>query len=199
MVTLPDLKKRNPLPVVLGKTECKQLFAASDCLKHRVVLAFTYSTGVRISELQHIRIADIDSDRMQVYIQKGKGRKSRYVHLSAVMLNGLRKYFTQYQPQHYLFNGHKPGSLWSTRGIHSALKTSLDKTSIHKKVTMHTLRHSYATHLLEDGLDLYTIQRLLGHANINTTLIYLHIARVCPGYGHSPLDTLYSKDCQSAS
>jgi len=193
LVELPQLKKSKALPVVLSKQECKALFVAPSSIKHRVLLAFTYSTGLRISELQHIRLCDIDSERMQVFVLCGKGGKSRYVHLSEMILGGLRKYFRACQPEGYLFNGKNPGSILSARGIHSILKSALEKTKISKKVTLHTLRHSYATHLLEDGLDLYSIQKLLGHSHINTTLTYLHIARVSPKHGHSPLDTLYTK------
>jgi len=192
LVKLPKLKKSKALPVVLSKKECRELFSKPSSLKHRVLLTFVYSTGLRISELQQIKISDIDSDRMQVFVHHGKGGKSRYIHLSEMMLRGLKKYYQIYRPEKHLFNGHQLGSIWSVRGIHSALKSALAKTKISKKVTMHTLRHSYATHLLEDGLDLYSIQKLLGHSHIHTTLTYLHIARVSPKHGHSPLDTLYT-------
>jgi site-specific recombinase XerD len=155
-IKIPVMKHRFTLPEVLSKVECKELFKAPKSFKHRFLLAFTYSTGMRLSELRFVKISDIDTDRLQVRIRQGKGKKDRCVVLSQnIMMEALKK------------------------------------TTIRKQVSLHTLRHSFATHLLEDGVDLYTIQHLLGHNQISTTITYLHIAQVLPKVAKSPLDTLY--------
>ena len=192
---LPEMKKRQTLPVVLSRAECRRLFAAPSLIKHRVVLSFIYSAGLRLSELRTMLITDIDSDRMQVRIRQGKGMKDRYVTLSPLMLRGLREYFRACRPEKYLFNGKEVGLPFAERGLQWMLKEAVRKAGIKKEVTLHTLRHSYATHLLEDGVDIITIKDQLGHTRLETTLMYLHIAQVRRTLPHSPLDTLYgSKD-----
>lgn len=160
-------------------------------LKHRFLLAFAYSAGLRMNELRHLRIADVDTDRKQIRIRQGKGKKDRYVILSKLIADRLPKYLEQVKPAEYLFEGQAPGMVMGERSIQYIIKEALMKTDIQKSVSMHTLRHSYATHLLEDGVDIYTIQHLLGHSQLSTTIIYLHIAQVVPRVGKSPLDTLY--------
>lgn len=188
---LPAIKKEKKLPVVLSKEECKKLFAAPRTLKHRFLLAFAYSAGLRMNELRHIRISDVDTDRMQVHVRKGKGKKDRYVILSKFICNRLPKYLGELKPQVYLFEGQTPGMVMGERSIQYVINEALQKTDIQKAVSMHTLRHSFATHLLEDGVDIYTIQHLLGHSHFSTTIIYLHIAQVLPKTAKSPLDSLY--------
>ena len=190
-VELPVLRKKKTLPAVLSKEECRMLFRAPKLLKHRVLLAFTYSSGMRMNEVRTVLLADIDSDRMQIRVRQGKGRKDRYVVLSKLMLTGLRKYYLTCKPVKYLFNGGKQGGPLGPRSLQWILNEAIKKTRIKKQVTLHTLRHSFATHLLEDGVDLYTIKEQLGHERIETTLTYLHIARVTRPLAHSPLDTLY--------
>jgi integrase/recombinase XerD len=188
---LPLIKKEKKLPLVLSKEECKALFAAPRTLKHRFLLAFAYSAGLRMNELRHLRLADLDMDRMQVRIRQGKGKKDRYVLLSKFIANRLPKYLAEVKPQTYLIEGQTPGMVMGERSIQYVIKEALMKTDIHKEVSMHTLRHSFATHLLEDGVDIFTIQHLLGHSHLSTTIIYLHVAQVVPKVGKSPLDTLY--------
>ena len=188
---LPVIKKEKKLPEVLSKEECKQLFRAPRTLKHRFLLAFAYSAGLRMNELRHIKISDIDTDRMQVRVRQGKGKKDRYVILSRFIKLRLPNYLKEVKPQVYLFEGQTSGEVMGERSIQYIIGEALQKTAIQKRVSMHTLRHSFATHLLEDGVDIYTIQHLLGHSQLRTTIIYLHIAQVIPKVGKSPLDSLY--------
>ena len=190
---MPPLKKQQTLPTVLSKEECKALFKAPRMLKHRFLLAFAYSAGLRMNELRLIKCADVDTQRMQIHVRLGKGKKDRYVPLSKLIAEKLPLYLTQVNPKVYLFEGLAPGEPMGQRSIQYIVNEALPKTSIQKKVSMHTLRHSYATHLLEDGVDIYSIQRLLGHSYIQTTIVYLHIAQVKPQLAHSPLDSLYGK------
>lgn len=188
---LPVIKKEKKLPEVLSKEECRELFKAPRTLKHRFLLAFAYSAGLRMNELRMLKISDVDCDRMQVRVRQGKGRKDRCVILSRFIKERLPNYLNELKPQTYLFEGQTPGEPMGERSIQYIIGEALSKTEIRKRVSMHTLRHSFATHLLEDGVDIYTIQHLLGHAHLRTTVIYLHIAQVMPKTGKSPLDTLY--------
>jgi len=188
---LPVIKKNKTLPVVLSKEECKKLFIAPKNFKHRFLLAFAYSGGLRMNELRHLKITDVDINRKLIHIRQGKGKKDRYVILSDFIANKISKYLVEIKPQIYLFEGLTPGYVMGERSIQYVINEALKKTNITKDVSMHTLRHSFATHLLEDGVDIYSIQRLLGHADIRTTIIYLHVAQVVPKQAHSPLDTLY--------
>lgn len=188
---LPVIKKEKKLPEVLSKEECRELFKAPRTLKHRFLLAFAYSAGLRMNELRMLKISDVDCDRMQVRVRQGKGRKDRCVILSRFIKERLPNYLNELKPQTYLFEGQTPGEPMGERSIQYIIGEALAKTEIRKRVSMHTLRHSFATHLLEDGVDIYTIQHLLGHAHLRTTVIYLHIAQVMPKTGKSPLDTLY--------
>ena len=190
---MPPLKSKQSLPTVLAKTECKELFKASRTLKHRYLLAFAYSAGLRMNELRLIKCADVDTERMQVHVRMGKGKKDRYVPLSKIIAAKLALYLQEVHPKVYLFEGQSPGEPMGQRSIQYVINEAMQKTTIQKNVSMHTLRHSYATHLLEDGVDIYSIQRLLGHSNIQTTIVYLHIAQVRPRLAHSPLDSLYGR------
>ena len=188
---LPVIKKEKKLPEVLSKEECKQLFRAPRTLKHRFLLAFAYSAGLRMNELRHIKISDIDTDRMQIRVRQGKGKKDRYVILSRFIKSRLPNYLKEVKPHVYLFEGQTPGDVMGERSIQYVINEALRKTDIQKRVSMHTLRHSFATHLLEDGVDIYSIQHLLGHGHLRTTIIYLHIAQVIPKVAKSPIDSLY--------
>ena len=192
VVKLPSIKHDNKLPVVLNHQECKALFAAPDLLKHRVLLSFMYSAGLRAREVSRLKLADIDSERMMIHIRQSKYNKDRYVPLSPMILEGLRKYYYACQPVEYLFNGNQPASPLSVRGMQWALRESVKKCKLQKGITLHTLRHSYATHLLEFGVDIVTIKELLGHERIETTLIYLHVAKPNRSNTFSPFDKLYS-------
>jgi site-specific recombinase XerD len=193
IVHLPSIKRQHKLPVVLNYDECKALFKAPELLKHRVLLSFMYSAGLRAREVSRIKLSDIDSGRMMIHIRQSKYNKDRYVPLSPMMLKGLRKYYYACSPVDYLFNGNEPGLPLSVRGMQWALREAVKKCKLQKGITLHTLRHSYATHLLEFGMDIVTIKDLLGHERIETTLVYLHVARPNRSNLFSPLDRLYDK------
>ena len=131
--------------------------------------------------------------RKQIHVRQGKGKKDRYVILSEFIAMRFNNYLQEVKPQLYLFEGLTPSEPMGERSIQYVINEALQKTTIKKAVSMHTLRHSFATHLLEDGIDIHSIQRLLGHSDIRTTIIYLHVAQVKPRFAHSPLDTLYTK------
>jgi integrase/recombinase XerD len=193
VVKLPSIKHENKLPVVLNHKECRALFLAPELLKHRVLLSLIYSAGLRAREASRLKIADIDSGRMMIHIRRSKYNKDRYVPLSSEILRGLRKYFQACRPVEYLFNGHEPGSQLSVRGMQWVLRAAVKKCKLQKRITLHTLRHSYATHLLEYGMDIVSIKELLGHERIETTLVYLHVAKPNRSNLFSPLDRLYDK------
>jgi len=190
---LPSIPQPERLPTVLSLEECKKLIQAPDNLRDRYLIAFMYSSGLRISEVSKLKIGDIDTDRMQIRVVQGKGNKDRYVPLSKYIAERLPKYLDMYKPQIYLFNSCN-GKQFSVRGIQRIFREAMKKTGILKKVTSHTLRHSYATHLLESGVDLITIKNVLGHKNITTTMIYLHVAQPKPSGFKNPLDLLYNKN-----
>lgn len=190
-ISLPSLKKDAKLPVILNRSELKELFKAPTLLKHRIVLTLIYSAGLRGQEVINLKISDIDFERKTIHIHQSKYKKDRIVPLSRYMSEGLKKYIAAENPVAWLFNGKEPDGRYSVRGLSWVMRETLKKTAIKKEVNLHSLRHSYATHLLEDGLNIVTLKELLGHAEITTTMIYLHVAQ-CPLIKpHSPLDTLY--------
>ena len=192
-IALPSLKQDTKLPVILNRRELKQLFRAPALLKQRVVLALIYSAGLRGQEVINLKISDVDFERMTIHIRQSKYKKDRIVPLSPTMAIGLKKYLKAENPYTWLFNGKQPGSQYSIRGLSWVMRENLKKTNIAKKVNLHTLRHTYATHLLEEGLNIVTLKKLLGHAEISTTMIYLHVAQCEMVKPHSPLDTLYNR------
>lgn len=187
---IPRRKPEKRLPVVLDGSEIKQLFAVTTNLKHRALLMTTYSAGLRVSETAHLKVCDVDSKRMQLRIAQGKGKKDRYASLSPVTLNLLRDYWRQYRPFSWLFPGRLPESPISTRSIQKVFKDAKRKAGIKKPATVHTLRHSFATHLLEAGTDIYRVQKLMGHTSPKTTAIYIHLRRQDLLKVISPLDSL---------
>lgn len=191
-IAMPSIKKEETLPVVMSKQECKELFKAPRSFKHRFLLTFAYAGGLRMNELRLLKIADVDLHRKQVHIRLGKGKKDRYVVLSNLLALRFEDYLKQVKPQQYLFEGLTPGEPMGERSIQYVINEALQKTTIKKQVSMHTLRHSYATHLMEDGINIHSIQRLLGHSDIRTTIVYLHVAQIKPRLAHSPLDSLYN-------
>lgn len=193
-IALPSLKRDTKLPVILNKSELKELFAAPKLLKHRVVLSLIYSAGLRGQEVINLKLGDIDFERMSIHIRQSKYKKDRIVPLSRVMAKGLKKYLRAENPHIWLFNGKQLGSKYSTKGLSWIMRETLKKTTIKKQVNLHSLRHSYATHLLEEGLNIVTLQELLGHSNITTTMIYLHVAQCQHIQAHSPLDTMYGNN-----
>ena len=158
-------------------------------MKHKAILTIIYGLGLRISELINLKITDIDSDRMIVSIRQAKGKKDRNVMLPDNLLKLLRTYFLEYNPKIYLFEGQNL-SRYSASSIRKILIKSIKKTGITKKVKVHTLRHSFATHLLENGTDVRIIQKLLGHNNLNTTMLYTQVANTTISKVKSPLDLL---------
>ena len=196
-VGLPSIERPKKLPVVLSQSEVKVLLKTPQLLKHRLMMAILYGCGLRSFELRNLRIKDVDLDRKMVHIQKGKGRKDRYVPLSDLLVRGIKKYLKAESPGEYLFNGKNAEGKFvklSPHGVQWVLRQARRQSGIGKDVTAHSLRHSYATHLLEMGMDIMTLKDLLGHAHIETTLVYLHVGRVGRRPPFSPLDKLYSKD-----
>lgn len=189
---LPTVKNDRKLPVVLSYTELKRLFFIPQRLKQRVLFALIYSAGLRVGEVCRLKISDIDSDRMMIRIIKSKGKADRYVPLSAYILKGLRRYVKSAKPKVYLFNGKVKGEPLSKSAVQQSFRLAVKKAGIIKDVCVHSLRHSYATHLLEQGVDIVTIKELLGHVTIETTMMYLHVAKVNRINAHSPLDTIYN-------
>ena len=192
-LSLPSIKHESKLPVILNRTELKELFKAPTLLKHSIVLALIYSAGMRGQEAVNLKLSDIDFERRTIHIRQSKYKKDRIVPLSNVMARGLRNYIDAENPHLWLFNGKEPDGRYSVRGISWVMRETLKKTTITKDVNLHSLRHAYATHLLEDGLNIVTLKDLLGHADITTTMIYLHVAQCEHLKAHSPLDSLYAK------
>ncbi len=168
-------RKKKKLPIVLSIEEVKKMINSTENIKHRCILEVLYSTGIRRSELLNLKLTDIDSERMVIKVRDAKGNKDRQTMLDRQVLNNLRTYFKEYRPTEYLFEGEK-GGVYSATSVAKILANSKNKAGIRKRVTPHTLRHSFATHLLENGTDLRYIQALLGHESSKTTEIYTHIA-----------------------
>ena len=191
-IALPSLKKETKLPVILNHQELKELFAVPTLLKQRVVLTLIYSAGLRGQEVINLKISDVDFNRKVIHIRQSKYKKDRIVPLAESMAIGLKKYLKAENPHVWLFNGKESDGRYSVKGLSWVMRENLRKTSIKKEVSLHSLRHSYATHLLEQGVNIVTLKELLGHAEITTTMLYLHVAQ-CPLIkAHSPLDTLYN-------
>ena len=182
-------RKEKTLPNVLNEKEVSDLLKAVENIKHKSILMLAYSAGLRLSELVNVKIKDIDSKRMQIRIEQGKGKKDRYSLLSVRFLEVLRKYYLEYKPKDWLFEGANGGQ-YSTRSVQLIMQVAAKKAGIKKKISMHTLRHSFATHLLENGTDLRYIQSLLGHESSKTTEIYTHVTTKGFDQIKSPLDKL---------
>ncbi|MGB3608212.1 tyrosine-type recombinase/integrase [Psychroserpens sp.] len=180
-------KRDRLLPTVLSKEEVIHLIQVTKNLKHRAIIAIIYSCGFRISELLHLQLSHIDISRRQIIIKNAKGRKDRYVIIAESFLPLLQNYLSTYVPNRYFVEG-RDGNAYSAESVRHFLRQSCKLAKIHKRVTPHTLRHSYATHLLENGIDLRYIQELLGHAKPETTMIYTHVAKKDLLLIKSPLD-----------
>ena len=188
--TLPIVKRHKKLPHALSKDEILLVFNATNNLKHRAVLMTAYGAGLRVSELANLRIADIDSKNMQIRINQGKGNVDRYSLLSVANLEVLREYYKQYHPKDWLFPGQDPTKAINSRTLSTIFKEAKRKVGIKKPVSIHSLRHSFATHLLEDGVPISHIQKLLGHKSVGTTCVYIHISRLSLLQIKNPLDTM---------
>jgi site-specific recombinase XerD len=182
-------KVAHPLPDILSSAEVGELLNAVASFKHRVILMTAYGAGMRIGEACALTTTDIDSKRMVIHVRNGKRGKDRYVMLSPVLLSALREYWRQFRPAGAeLFPGDKPETCISTNAVRAALKQALKKAGIKKRVTPHSLRHAFATHLLEDGADIRVIQELLGHGSIRSTARYTHVSTKHIAKTKSPLD-----------
>jgi integrase/recombinase XerD len=187
-IPYPRFEKR--LPVVLSQTEVDALLRAVKNLKHRALLTTIYATGLRVSEVTNLLVTDIDSSRMIIQVRQGKGRKDRFVMLSPNLLTLLREYWKAYHPRHWLFPGQNRRRPINNATAYRICQQAAAAAKLSKSISPHTLRHSFATHLLEAGTDLRTIQLLLGHRNLKTTAVYLHVSTLALRSTISPLDLL---------
>lgn len=196
---IPYGKKPRRLPVVLSQDEVVRLLSGVTSPMHRVALATAYAGGLRVSEVVALRACDIDSARMLIHIADGKGQKARLVPLSQVLLGELRAYWRAQRPQLWLFPGGKAGRPITAHALGNACRRAAEAAGLRKRVTVHTLRHSFATHLLEGGTDIRTVQALLGHASLSTTSRYTHVRRHRITATRSPLDLVAELRAPSAT
>lgn len=200
---LPVIKHEKKLPMILSKKEIWNMLQHCKLIKHKILIGLLYGCGLRCLEVRNIRIQDLDFDRKLLRVVQSKGKKDRYVPLSKHLIRGLKKYLAQEKPIDWIFNGQPYGyqlraggdfdGRYSQKGVQWVIKQASAKAGIQKNVHTHTLRHSYATHLLEDGMDIVTLKNLLGHSDLKTTLIYLQSAQINPKKVKSPLDSLFKK------
>ena len=186
---IPRSKKRKRLPVVLSQTEIQAVLEASPNLKYRTLFATAYSAGLRTGEVSRLTLPDIDSEHMRIRVDQGKGGKDRFSILAHETLLLLREYWKAHRPPRWLFTPERNlEAPLSTRAIQRAFQITIARTSIQKQASVRSLRHSFATHLLDEGVDLFFIKQLLGHANINTTTVYLHLSGKQLSQVQSPID-----------
>jgi len=190
--SLPEIEKDTKLPVVLNGSEVKALIKVCKLLKHRLIIGMCYGCGLRCSEVRNLRVADTDIVRGMVHVRQGKGSKDRCLPLGKMLCRGIAQYINAEHPRDYLFEGVN-GEAMSQRGTQWVVNQAVKRAGLRKEVHTHTLRHSYATHLLEQGVNILTIKELLGHAYIETTMVYLHIAKPSAQTVFSPLDSLYKQ------
>ncbi|MBK6635858.1 MAG: site-specific integrase [Chitinophagaceae bacterium] len=193
---IPRPKKPALLPKLLNEAEIRRLFNALTNKKHKAMLFTAYSAGLRVSEIVNLKIADVDSRRMQLFIARAKGKKDRYVNLSPVVLDILRNYMKDYTPKPtiYLFESDQTRDAYPTRTVQQIFTNAKNKAGIKKDVGVHSLRHSFATHLLDKGTDIRYIKDLLGHFNIKTTERYLHVSKQQLVNIVSPFDDLWKNE-----
>ena len=187
---IPRPIRDKKLPVVLSRSEVQQIITAHKNIKHKAILLTTYSAGLRLSEVCHLKISDIDSSRMLIRVNHSKGNKDRYSLLSPLTLTMLRVYYKKYHPTSWLFEGMLKGTSISDRTVSTVFKNALVKAKINRQVGIHSLRHSFATHLLEQGVALPVIQQILGHKSLKTTSGYLHVQQYSIQGVKSPVDSL---------
>ena len=184
---LPVPKLQERLPVVISKEAVCKIINVTHNIKHKAILLLLYTSGVRISELLNLKLQDFDSQRMQIRVL-GKGDKFRYTILSERCLEALRAYWKEYKPTNYLFNGLKNGKKYSKSSVRNILKKAVKKARVKQKVIVHTMRHSFATHLLESGVNIVIVKNLLGHNSLRTTMRYIHLQKQ-PDLGKHPFDS----------
>jgi integrase/recombinase XerD len=187
---IPRPSKAQKLPVILSLDEVRRIFASLGNKKHRIMLMLVYSAGLRVGEVVRLKPEDIDKDRMMIHIRGGKGKKDRYTILSQTVLEGLRDYWAAYRPEKWLFEGQKRGKPYTVRSAERVFENGVKKAGVSKCVSIHSLRHAFATHLLEQGTDIRFIQELLGHSRVRTTEIYLHVSKKDLGQIRSPIDAM---------
>ena len=187
---IPYARKRRQLPVILSAEEVARFLAAVPSRKHRTALMTAYAAGLRVSEVVRLKIADIDSSRMLIRVEQGKGGRDRYIMLSPQLLVVLRAYWREARPEHWLFSGQDESRPLDASVLQAACRTARERAKLGKPVIVHTLRHSFATHLLEAGTDIRTIQVLLGHRDLSTTARYTQVAATTIGNVISPFDRL---------
>jgi site-specific recombinase XerD len=186
-------KRDQKLPVVLSQDELKSIFSVISNFKHKLIIKLIYSTGLRVGEAVKLKIEDIDQDRNLIHIKSAKGRKDRYTLLSKNIRGDLDLYLKTYKPEHWLFPGRVETTHYSTRSVDKIFKQAVKAAGIKKDVSVHSLRHSFATHLLENGVDLRYIQSLLGHKSVKTTELYTHVSNQALANIESPLDVIMGK------
>ncbi len=196
---IPFPRKQKKLPIVLSRDEAALFLAAIKNLKYRAILSLCYGAGLRISEALHLQVSDIDSNRMMIRVRQAKGHKDRYVMLSPKLLELLREYWKKERPSTWLFPGRCKDHPLDATTLQHVCRLARNDSGITKPVTPHTLRHSFASHLLEAGANIRTIQLLLGHNSLQTTAVYTHVSQTTISSTVSPFDLLPSLDAQPAS
>lgn len=190
LTKLPRARKEKKLPSILSKEDVVKIIEAAATFKQQVLLTFVYVTGARLSETIHVKIEDIDSNRMQVRINQGKGNKDRFVMLPQLLVDLLREYYRREKPVNYLFNAKVKGQDYNPRSLQLAMQQAKKKAKITKKGSIHTLRNCYATHHLEGGTDLVFLQEQMGHKNLRTTIRYIGLCVERHRYIKHPIDNL---------
>ena len=183
-------RKNKHLPDILSKEEIAKMLRSTINSKHKAIIAVLYSSGIRRAEFINLKISDIDSDRMLIRVRNGKGNKSRDTLLAHSTLELLRTYYCQYHPKEYLFESFRPGVVYSASSIKKVVQRAAQRAGVTKHICIHSLRHTFATHLLEQGVNLKVIQKLLGHTSMHSTAIYLHLAKVDFKNVQSPIDQI---------
>lgn len=195
---LPEIARPKTLPVILSRQEIWAMLKNAQLLKHKLLIGLLYGCGLRCQEVRNIEMKHLDFDRMLLHIVQSKGNKDRYVPLSEHLIRGIKKYISAQHPKKYLFegSGNPEGKgfdgRYSQRGVQWAVKTVAKQAGVLKEVHTHMLRHTYATHLLEDGVNILTVQKLMGHTNIDSTMIYLHVCTAPDQLPLSPLDKVFT-------
>lgn len=196
---LPSIQKAEKLPVILSRQEIWRMLTCAQLLKHRLLIGLLYGCGLRCQEVRSLELKHLDFDRKVVHVVQSKGNKDRYVPLSEHLIRGIKTYISAARPKVYLFegSGNPEGKgfdgRYSQRGVQWAVKTIAKQAGIIKEVHTHMLRHTYATHLLEDGVNIITVQKLMGHQNIESTLVYLHVCHTPDQLPNSPLDKVFAQ------
>jgi integrase/recombinase XerD len=188
--SIPRPKKGKILPTPLTQEEVKKLINVTVNIKHKAVLMVSYSGGLRLGEVINLSSLDIDGDRRLIFVRGGKGRKDRYTLISEAALKVLREYYRAYRPANWLFEGRKRGKKYTARSVEKIVENAVRKAGIRKQVSHHTLRHSFATHLVQNGVDILLIKDLLGHEHLKTTEIYTHISSADLMTIKNPLDMI---------